>query len=333
MKTITCILSTAFMALLALPLYGQSKINAPLEAMVTVRAVIPDDARTARALGTLREGNGIIIDSDGLVLTIGYVILEAQHLELEVRSGKTIPASFVGYDHRTGFGLLRARKPLKGKPLKFGNSSKLETGDPVMVLTSGGDDPVQGARVLSRAEFAGYWEYLLDSAIYAAPANSDFAGAALVGPKGRLLGIGSIYTQLAIPALGNVPCNMYVPIDLLKPVLEDLINSGRSRKPPQPWLGVHLDETYGRVIVMRTARGGPAERAGLKTGDIIIGIGGKPVQGLSDFYRKLWAIGKAGVMVPLSILQGNEIRKFKIPSEDRYKYLKLRPGSKYTKWS
>lgn len=333
MKTIKCILFTAFTIFLALPVYGQTKNNDPLDAMVTVRAIVPEDARTARALGTLREGNGIIIDSNGLVLTIGYVILEAQHLEVAVRGGKTIPASFIGYDHRTGFGLLRAQKPLAGKPLEFGSSSKIETGDPVMVVTSGGDATVQGARILSRAEFSGYWEYLLDSAIYAAPPHSDFAGAALVGPEGRLLGVGSIYTQLAIPALGNVPCNMYVPIDLLKPILEDLINSGRSRKPPQPWLGVHLSETYGRVIVMRTARDGPAGRAGLKTGDIIIGIGGKPVQGLSDFYRKLWATGKAGIVVPLSVLQGNEIRKFRIPSEDRYKYLKLRPGSKYTKWS
>ena len=257
--------------------FGQDTEVDPTESMVTVRATIPADARTAGALGTHREGNGIIIDSRGLVLTIGYVIMEAQHLELEVKSGKIIPASFVGYDHRTGFGLLRAQKPLKGKPIVMGDSSNVEPGDPVVVITSGADNTVQGARVLSRSEFTGYWEYLLDSAIYAAPAHSDFAGATLVGPKGRLVGVGSIYTQMSIPALGNVPCNMYVPIDLLKPIIEDLINSGRSRKPPQPWLGVHLDEIYNRVIVMRTAKDGPAERAGLKSGDIILGVSGKPV--------------------------------------------------------
>jgi len=333
MKTTASIILMGFILMIAQPAVAQSPGMDPTESMVTVRASIPADARTANALGTQREGNGIIIDAEGLVLTIGYVIMEAQHLELGDQSGKTIPASFVGYDHRTGFGLLRAQKPLRGKPIQFGNSSRVEPGDPVMVVSSGGDGAVQAARVLSRKEFAGYWEYLLETAIYAAPAHSDFAGAALVSPKGRLLGVGSIYTQLTAPGIGAVPCNMYVPIDLLKPILEDLINSGRSREPPQPWLGVHLDETYGRVIVIRTAKDGPSARAGLNTGDIIVGIDGKPVQGLPDFYRKLWATGKAGLVVSLSVLQGDKIRSIKIQSEDRHKYLKLRPGSKYTKWS
>jgi len=333
MKIIKCILFAVFIVLHAVPIYGQPSMGDPGGSMVTIRAIIPPDARTARALGTLREGNGIVIDSEGLILTIGYVIMEARHLELEIQSGDSIPASFVGYDHRTGFGLLRAQKKINVKPIKFGDSTKVETGDSVMLVSRGEDASSQEARVLSRAEFTGYWEYLLDSAIYAAPAHPNFAGAAMIGPNGRLLGVGSIYTRLAVPGLGAVPCNMFVPIDLLKPILQDLINSGRSRKPPQPWLGVHLDESYGRVIVMRTAAQGPAEHAGLKTGDIIASVDGKSISGLSDFYRKIWAIGKAGVVVSLAVLQGSEIKKIEIRSEDRYKYLKLRPGSKYTKWS
>jgi len=333
MKIIKCIFFAVFISLLAVPIYGQPSMIDPRGSMVTVRAIIPPDARTARALGTFREGNGIVIDSEGLILTIGYVIMEARHLELEIQSGDSIPASFVGYDHRTGFGLLRAQTPINVKPLQFGDSSKVETGDSVVLVSGIGDDASQESRVLSRAEFTGYWEYLLDSAIYAAPAHSNFAGAAMIGPTGKLLGVGSIYTQLAVPGLGAVPCNMFVPIDLLKPILKDLVNSGRARKPPQPWLGVHLDEFYGRVVVMRTAADGPAERAGLKTGDVIVRVGGKSISGLSDFYRKLWANGKAGVVISLSVLQGSEIKKLQIRSEDRYQYLKLRPGSKYTKWS
>ena len=332
MNIIKSISFAIFIGLLTVPHYGQPKSVDPTGSMVTVRAIIPPDARTAGALGTLREGSGIVIDSEGLVLTIGYVIMEAKQLELEVYNGDSVPADFVGYDHRTGFGLLRAQKPIEVKPIELGDSSKVATGDPVRLVSRGEDTTSQEARVLSRSEFTGYWEYLLDSAIYAAPVHPNFAGAAMIGPNGRLLGVGSIYTQLAVPGLGVVPCNMFVPIDLLKPILKDLINSGRSRKPPQPWLGVHLDESYGRVIVMRTAAQGPAERAGLKRGDIIVSVGGKSVSGLSDFYRKLWATGKAGVVVSLSVLQGSEIRQIDIRSKDRYKYLKLRPGSKYTKW-
>ncbi len=297
-----------------------------LQAIVKVRSIVPGDALTARALGTEREGNGVVIDSNGLVLTIGYLILEAETIEVIDAADNRVPASFVGYDHGTGFGLVKTVKSLKVTPIELGESSKINQGDPVLVVGHGGTEAVQDARVLSRGEFTGYWEYMLENAIYAAPPHPGFGGAALIGRGGQLVGIGSIFTQLAVPGVGTVSCNMFVPIDLLKPILNDLKTSGRSGKPPRPWLGVHLDETHGRVIVIRVSKGGPAERAGILPGDIILTVDKKAVQGLADCYRKIWALGKAGVEVPFSVLQGTQIREIKIRSADRHKHLRLKPG-------
>jgi S1-C subfamily serine protease len=209
--------------------------------------------------------------------------------------------------------------------MKLGQSSDVSEGDPILVASHGGSDSVQGARVVSRSEFAGYWEYLLENAIYTAPPHPSFGGAALIGRDGRLLGIGSIFTQKTIPGLGSIQCNMFVPIDLLKPILANLITTGRSVEPPLPWLGLYAEETRGRVFVLRIASGSPAEKAGLQSGDIVLTVDRNAVSGLADFYRKLWALGKAGVKVPLRILQGTQIRDITVHSADRYQFLSLKP--------
>lgn len=306
------------------PAYAQQEAEEILKAIVKVKSTIPSEARTARVLGTTREGHGVLIDSDGHILTIGYLILESESIEVVDQNGKTIHATYIGYDHRTGFGILRADEDLGVSPMEIGQSSKIKEGDPVLVAGYGGADAVQGVRVVSRGEFAGYWEYLLDNAIYTAPPYSSYGGAALIGPGGKLLGIGSIFTQKTISGLGIIPCNMFVPIDLLRSILDDLISTGRSRKSPQPWLGVHVEETHGRVFVLRLTSGGPAERAGLKTGDIVLTVGKKPVEGLADFYRKVWSLGKSGVKVPLSVLHNIQIRDVVVQSEDRHQYLNIK---------
>ena len=307
------------------PADAQDRFETLIEAMVIVRSTVPEDARTARSLGTEREGNGVVIDGNGLVLTIGYIILEAASLEVVLADDSSVPASLVAYDHDTGFGLLRTVRPLPVTPMQFGTSSELAEGEPVVVMSAEGENAVQGARVISRGEFVGYWEYLLDSAIYAAPSHASFAGAALIGREGTLLGIGSIYTQMAVAGFGAIPCNMFVPIDLLKPILTDLIRKGRSDQPQRPWLGMHTDETLGRVIVRRISPDGPAEKAGLKTGDVVLKVGKSPVTGQGDFFRKVWALGTAGVDVPLSVLQGTEVRQVTIKSANRREYLRIRP--------
>jgi len=258
-----------------------------LKAIVKVRSLIPENAFTARSLGTEREGNGIVIDPDGHILTIGYLILEAESIEVAGPEGQPIEADFVGYDHETGFGLLRTSKPLPVAPMKLGRSSDLREGDPILVAGHGGPDAVHGAQVLSRREFAGYWEYLLEDAIFTTPPYRNFGGAALIGPDGQLLGIGSLFTQIMIPGIGLVPCNMFVPIDPLKPILGNLIATGRSQHPSRPWLGLHTEEARGRVFVLRVTSEGPAEQAGIQSGDIILTVNKIAVKGLADFYRRL----------------------------------------------
>ena len=294
------------------------------DAVVRLHATVPADARTAEALGTEREGSGVIIDDSGLVLTIGYLILEADHVELAGADGRTIPADIVAYDYDTGFGLVRALQPLTAKPLRFGRSGDLGANDQVLVLSYGGAATAQGVIVAERRTFAGYWEYLLEDAIFTAPPHREYGGAALIGADGALLGIGSLIVGDVYGRPQGLPGNMFVPIDALKPILADLLTQGRSAATPKPWLGVFTAEDRGRLFVTRVSGGGPAAAAGLEAEDIILRVGDQPVTTMDGFYRAVWALGTAGVEVPLTVLQGAEIRDLTIRSGDRYTYLRLR---------
>jgi S1-C subfamily serine protease len=305
--------------------YADQTAEEILKAVVKIRSVIPKEAHTANTLGTEREGSGVVIDSEGLVLTIGYLIVEAETIEVTGIEGKPVSAKFIGYDHNTGFGLLRTDKPLDVVPIKLGRSSTVKVGDPVLIAGHGGTDSAIAGRVISRKEFAGYWEYLLDEAIYTAPAYTNFGGAALINPEGQLLGIGSLFSQFTISGLGSIPCNIFAPIDLLHPILSDLKTAGRARKAPRPWLGINAEEAHGRIFITKVTSGGPAEEAGLKPGDLILSVKGKTVDGLADFYRKIWEVGNAGVDIPLGLLRGIQIREITIRSADRHQFLLLKP--------
>jgi S1-C subfamily serine protease len=319
-----------FLALLVLiiPAFAEQRAEDILKAVVKLRTVIPQDAHTAATLGTEREGNGVVIDSQGLILTTGYLILEAEKIEITGFEGKTIQGTFVGYDHETGFGLLRTEKPLPVEPMKIGDPSKIEEGDPVLVVGYGGKDAVQGVRVIARREFAGYWEYILENAIFTAPPYGSFGGAALIGRDGRLLGIGSLFSQLGIQGVGTIPCNVFIPIDLLSPILDDIIRKGRPEKSPRPWLGANFDEAHGRIFLTKLTPGGPAEKAGLQADDLILTVNGKSISGLVDFYRKVWNLGSAGVGATLGVLRGTQIREIKVQTSDRYQLLHLKPIKK-----
>jgi len=302
--------------------YGEQSAEEILKAIVKIKSVIPENALTAKTLGTEREGNGVVIDSKGHILTIGYLIVEAETLEVTTGEGKPISASFVGYDHDTGFGLLKTDPPLAVTPMKLGKSSEVKQGDPILMAGHGGTESVQAGRVIARKEFIGYWEYLLEDAIYTAPAHTGFGGAALIDRDGKLLGIGSLLTQVIIPGFGSIPCNISVPIDLLHPILGDLIAKGRTSAAPRPWMGLNAEEGHGRVFVLRVTSGGPAEKAGLQPGDMILSVKGEEVKGLADFYRKVWILGNAGVEVPLGILRGTKIRDITVKSVDRNRLLR-----------
>jgi S1-C subfamily serine protease len=317
------IIIITFLPLIIFGATGHAQTNPEelLKAVVKIRAVIPDNAVTAPMLGTEREGNGILIDSDGYILTIGYLVLEADNIEVTDSEDQVIEAKFIGYDYDTGFGLIKADKLLNVAPLKLGSSSDLKQGDPALVAGHKGSDDVVGVRIVSRGEFVGYWEYLLENAIYTSPPYQNYGGAALIGPDGSLLGVGSIFTQVAFAGYGAIPANMFVPIDLLHPILNDLKTYGKSRQSSKPWLGVHTEESHGRVFVTRLMPGGPGEKSKLRTGDLILKVNQQPVKGQADFYRKTWALGSAGVKVPISILRATEIKEITIDSIDRNRLL------------
>ncbi|MGB0575526.1 MAG: S1C family serine protease [Alphaproteobacteria bacterium] len=298
-------------------------VDGVLEAVVQVVSKVPAEARTARSLGTNRDGSGVIIDSNGLILTIGYAILEAESTEIILSSGKRVTARTIAYDHASGFGLLRANEKLSAKPVELGDSRDLAVRDPILMVSHGGRKGALPGLVVSRRPFAGSWEYMLEKAIYTAPPHPAFGGAALFSSKGKLVGIGSLIVGDAVEPGHATPGNMFIPIDQLKPILGDLLEKGRAAGPHRPWLGLYAQEIQGRLFVSRTARGGPAQAAGVKQGDLVVGVAGEPVTSLIDFYRRVWKLGDAGISVPLDILQGAKVRPISIKSTDRYKWLKL----------
>ncbi|MFI4953320.1 MAG: S1C family serine protease [Burkholderiales bacterium] len=291
-------------------------------AIVKVQTRALPDARSARTLGTEREGTGIVIDEDGLILTIGYLIVEADQVDIVDDHGHTLPARVVGYDQSSGLGLVRPLLPFKPSPLRLGDSGKLAEADPVLVVNHGGREQATLAYVVSRRPFTGDWEYLLDQAIFTSPPTLDWSGAALIGKDGSLLGVGSLILRDATEAEPHVPGNMFVPIDLLKPILPELVRTGHPAGPARPWLGVGADEVQGRLIVTRVSPDGPAERAGLKTGDIILAVGDEAVRSQAELYRKIWGRGAAGSDIPLRLLQGLDVRDIEVHSIDHVDYFR-----------
>jgi serine protease Do len=293
-------------------------------AVVRIKTHINPEGRTIEGLGREREGSGVLIDSDGLVLTIGYLMVEAYAAEVVTNDGRTVPASVVGYDHESGFGLLRTLEPLKLKPMALGKSSEIKERDPVLVASFGGAAMVAPAYVVAKREFAGSWEYMLDDALFTSPPHPAWSGAALINREGKLVGIGSLIVGDAVGGGDKTPGNMFVPIDRLPPILADLIASGRIPGPGRPWLGLNAEELRGRLFVSRVTPGGPADKAGVKRGDVIVGVKGEPPKNLADFYRKVWAQGDAGVSVPLEVLQDSAVRRVEVKSINRLDHLKLK---------
>jgi S1-C subfamily serine protease len=289
--------------------------------LIKLRAVIPEDAFTADILGSQRVGNGIVIDSAGLILTIGYLMTEATDVWLTGTDGREVAAHPLAYDQVTGFGLVMSLQKLDAPPIVLGSSADVRAGSGVHVLSAKEFSPPQNARVLARREFAGAWEYLLDEAIYTAPAHPHWSGAALVDRSGALVGLGSLLVRELI-AGEEIDANMFVPIDLLKPILPSLKATGRADRPPRPWLGVYAAELAGKVYVTAVVDGSPAQSADIREGDVISEVARQEVSSLPEFYRRVWAVGPAGSGVPLTAMRGATQIHLNVRSVDRGELLK-----------
>lgn len=295
-------------------------LDRALGSVVGLHAIIPPDAFSAETLGTERAGNGVVID-DGLVLTIGYLITEAESVWLHRADGRVVEGHALGFDSETGFGLVQALGQLDVAPLPLGSSAATRIGDRVVVGGAGGRTRSVASQIVAKQEFSGYWEYLLDEAIFTYPAHPNWGGTALLNERGELIGIGSL--QLDRERDGKAEhVNMIVPIDELKPVLDDLRKFGRVNKPARPWLGLFSTEIDNRVVVIGISAGGPAARAELKTGDVILAVNGDKVTSQTAFYKKMWALGAAGVDVPLTVHHEGVTFDVTVTSTDRFKLLK-----------
>src|SRR5712671_1885662 len=292
-----------------------------LDSVVSLRAEIPEDAFTAQILGTLRAGSGVVIRDDGLVLTIGYLITEASTIWLTTNKGHVVGGFPLAYDQATGFGLVHPLGKLGVRAIERGSIASVRVGENVVMAGHGGAQHSLKATIFAKREFAGYWEYVLDDALFTAPAHPQWGGAALIGADGKLLGIGSLLVQEKIDA-STLQGNMVVPIDILASVLDDMVKLGRPNRPPRPWLGLYVTEAGPRLVVAGLASDGPAEQAGGKIGDAVLDVAGAKPTSLADLFRRIWACGNAGARVPMKILRETATKEFVVSSADRADFLK-----------
>jgi S1-C subfamily serine protease len=292
-----------------------------LRSVVMLRAEIPEDAFTASILGTERFGNAVVIRDDGLMLTIGYLITEAESIWLTTNDGAVIPGHPLAYDFASGLGLVMPLGRLGVPALARGSAASIATGDEVIVIGHGGRPHALKAQVFAKREFAGFWEYVLDEALFTTPPHPEWSGAALVGMDGRLLGVGSLFVQEAVDDKA-VKGNLFVPVDLLLPILDDLLTRGRPSSPPRPWLGMYTGEDGGRLVVGGVATDGPADLAGVHTGDVVVEVAGKRVAGLAELFRSVWRQGPAGTQITLGLLREGAPTRVDVRSGDRDDYLR-----------
>jgi S1-C subfamily serine protease len=288
-------------------------LDRTLSAVVGLRALVPEEAVTAQTLGTERVGHGVLIE-DGIVLTIGYLVMEAETIWLALSSGGAVPGHLLGYDYDSGFGLVQPLARLDLPCLTLGRSCDVDLGNRVVMAGAGGRNNSVAARIVAKQEFPGYWEYLLDEALFTAPAHPHWGGTGLIDVKGELVGIGSLQFQ---QGREGRQLNMVVPIDLLKPIINDLRTLGRPNRPPRPWLGLYATEMDNRIVLVGFANGGPAQKSDLRTGDLVVAVNGVEVKDLAGFFRQVWSLGQAGVEVPLTIYRDGQNLPVVVESIDR----------------
>ncbi len=293
-----------------------------LNAVVSIKTFVPPDAFTANSLGTERAGSGVVIKDSGLVATIGYLITEAETIWITSNDGRAVAGHALAYDQETGFGLVQALGRLDLPTLDLGDSDRLKVGDPLVLAAGGGRHHAIETRLVGRQEFAGYWEYVLDDALFTAPAHPFWGGCGLISTDGKLMGIGTLILQQGDGKGRRLDMNMVVPIGLLAPIMGDLMSYGRVNRPARPWLGMYATETDDAIVVGGGTDKGPAEKAGLRPGDRILSVNEEDVPDLAGLWRRVWASGSAGAGVRLRLLRDKGPSLVTVRSADRASFLK-----------
>lgn len=287
-------------------------------AVVGLEVTAIEGARSAQTLGRQRSGSGVLIGPDGLILTIGYLIVEADAVQITTHDQKTWPARVVGYDQATGFGLVQSVLPLRGiAPVRMGSVAQSSVGDALVVATGGKEAAMDITYLASKRAFSGYWEYHIEEALFTAPAVGNHSGAPIFNQRGELLGIGSLFVADARGKSPRIPGNMFVPIDLLKPILREMQTTGSTRQSHRPWLGLTCAEQDGRVYIVRVTEGGPAHRDGLRRGDVILAVDGQPVSSLEAFYKRIWARPNADDEIRIALQRGDDVLTIGVRGVDR----------------
>ena len=299
-------------------------IDRAIAGVVGLKSIVPPDAFTARTLGTERLGHGVAIRQTGLVLTMGYLVVEAETVWLRTVDGRVVQGHPLAYDQETGFGLVQALSSLDIPVLPLGDSSSVATGDRLLVAGGGGRESALAAHMVARQEFSGYWEYHLDEALFTSPAHPFWGGAAVIDEQGALVGVASLQVDQGQRSGGASSLNMVVPIDILKPGLDNLVKYGRQNHPPRPWLGLYATEVGERIVIAGVVEGGPADDAGVETGDILIAIADERPKSLADLWKRLWALGAAGIEVALLVEREGRILSIKVNSADRLTFSRAR---------
>jgi S1-C subfamily serine protease len=206
-------------------------------------------------------------------------------------------------------------------PLARGSSASVGAGDDVIAIGAGGRTHALNTQVFAKREFAGYWEYVLDAALFTTPAHPAWSGAALVDDTGALVGIGSLFVQEEFDG-ETIKGNMFVPIDLLAPILDAMLKTGRAPGPPRSWLGMYTVEHNEGLVVSALADGGPADTAGVRPGDAVVEVAGERVQDLATMFRKIWRAGPAGTEITLTLARDGAPVKVKVRGADRTDFFK-----------
>jgi S1-C subfamily serine protease len=299
-----------------------------MQSVVRVDALVPEGARTAATHGRERTGTGVVLDANGLVLTVGYIVAEASSVLVTFSDGEKVPSQIVAYDHASGIALLRANRRVATKPVKLAKAQSGKKDEHALIVPSEGEASIKAVKIGKIKKFTSGWEYVMDDAIYTYPPSTDFAGSALLSQRGELLGIGALVTiDIDIDPKVRVPGNVFIPINSVQNILGDLLTQGRSEESQRPWLGLHLKETKQGIKVNAVEEDGPAEASGIKTGDTIVAVEQMKVKSLNHFYKRIWEDFEPGEKIHLLVLRDDQYANVPVESVDLYKWLKLDTGT------